>query len=347
MEIIKRVLVTGGGAPGAPGILNALKQSNSSTEIFSCDIQENTAGKILADSYFTVPSGDTEQYIPEILQKCIEHKISTILPITTKELLPLSKNKKLFIQNNINVLVSEFDELSVANDKGKLYAHLDKHHIATPSFCVVNNHLEYIEAAKPYINSDTTFIVKPCFANGSRGFRIVGSDINEGDLLFNHKPNSTHISSSKLNSILSSYRFPQLLVSEYLPGREYTVDCLIQNGDVKFIIPRLREKMNNGISVEGTIEKNDEVIDYCYKILQSLRLDGPIGIQVKYSIKDKPLIVEINPRIQGTTVALMGAGVNIPALCTDVQHLQNFTKPNEFPIKWGTKFIRHYNELYF
>ncbi|MGB0850996.1 MAG: ATP-grasp domain-containing protein, partial [Bacteroidia bacterium] len=138
--------------------------------------------------------------------------------------------------------------------------------------------------------------------------------------------------------------FPPIVVSEYLPGQEYTVDCLIQNGEIKFIIPRTREKMNNGISVAGTIEKNDDIIKYCRKILNSLSLDGPIGIQVKYSKNNQPLLVEINPRIQGTTVACTGAGVNISLIAVLPEKYNNVTQDS---VKWNTKFIRHYNELYY
>jgi carbamoyl-phosphate synthase large subunit len=105
--------------------------------------------------------------------------------------------------------------------------------------------------------------------------------------------------------------------------------------------------MNNGISVAGVIEYNKEIIEYCEAILQCLHLDGPIGIQVKYSKNNRPLLIEINPRIQGTTVACTGAGVNIPYLTFHKNEINNMSNYNDYPIIWGTKFIRHYSELYY
>ena len=344
MEAV-RILITGGGAPGAPGIIKAIQQSNPNTYIFSCDVNEGTAGKILANDYFTVPIGDSESYVSELLQKCTDNGISVILPITTKEIHSLSKHKQLFTQNNISVIVSDFESLNIANNKALLYAHLQKHNVETPRFAQAVNYDQFKKAEKDL--SIHPYIIKPCVGNGSRGFRIVTDDINEGDLLFNHKPSNTFITNTKLHSILSTNDFPPILVSEYMPGKEYTVDCLIENGIIKFIIPRRRDKMNNGISVAGIIEKNNDVIDYCKSILDSLNLNGPIGIQVKYSKNNKPLIVEINPRIQGTTVACIGAGVNIPSFAVFPNQLDSIQTVNDFPIKWGTQFIRHYNELYF
>ena len=55
-------------------------------------------------------------------------------------------------------------------------------------------------------------------------------------------------------------------------------------------------------------------------------------------------ILEINPRIQGTSVAALGIGVNLPKLA-----VETFTqkKVNIPEIKWDVEFIRYYNELFF
>ncbi len=345
METVRNILVTGGGAPGAPGIIRAIQRSSEKIKLFSCDIQENTAGKFLTEKSFLVPPGNDLDYIDIVLQICIEYQIDVLFPITTKELLPLSLAKKKFNAIGTQVIVSDFENLQIANDKGKLYNYLAKHKIAVPSFAVANSYSQFTSAESKILETENKYIIKPVVANGSRGFRIIDNNVDENDLLFNHKPNSTYINKAKLHSILKDDNFPPILVSEHLPGQEYTVDCLIQNGKTKLIIPRTREKMNNGISIAGTIENNTEIIEYCQSILDILPLDGPIGIQVKYSKNNTPLIVEINPRIQGTTVACQGAGINIPFLC--ISKPTSCNKYNDLPIKWGTKFIRHYEELYY
>lgn len=344
MEAITRILVTGGGAPGAPGILKSIAKDAPHITLFSCDAQEDTAGKLLANGYFTVPLGTSSDFTDVLLHKCLEHKIQTILPITTRELEPLSHAKARFEKEGIHVVVSDSNDLTIANDKGKLYEHLTEHNIAVPAFGIATNHKEYTEIKNRIKKEHSKFIIKPCRANGSRGFRIVDNSVNKHDLLFNYKPNSTYIAEKELDNILKNI-FPPLLVSEYLPGHEYTVDCLVNNGMPLLVIPRRRDKMSAGISVAGEVVYNQEIIDYCASILSTLKLHGPIGIQVKYSQDNKPLIVEINPRIQGTTVALMGAGVNIPLL--SLTGGLTTKKINDIPIKWGTRFIRHHQELYF
>jgi len=344
LETINRILVTGGGAPGAPGIIKAIKSAHPDVIIYACDAQPDTAGKLLAHRYFTVPLGTDPAFSDTLLAQCKKGQIQAILPITTRELEPLSRSKDTFAKAGIRVIVSDLHDLTIANDKGKLYQHLSDNGIAVPQFGVATNYDEFLAIQKRLKTTESKYIVKPCRANGSRGFRIVDSSISKHDLLFNHKPNSTYITENELSEILQE-SFPPLLVSEYLPGQEYTVDCLVNKGTPLLIIPRSRDKMNAGISVAGRIENHPEIIAYCTQILATLNLHGPIGIQVKMSTKGQPLLVEINPRIQGTTVALQGAGVNIPSLCLSPDF--NVAKLNDYPIKWGTQFVRHYEELYF
>lgn len=56
-------------------------------------------------------------------------------------------------------------------------------------------------------------------------------------------------------------------------------------------------------------------------------------------------VLEINPRVQGTTVALLGAGVNLPLLAVQME-IGETIKPNEIDIKWGTEFTRHWTEVF-
>ena len=187
---------------------------------------------------------------------------------------------------------------------------------------------------------------KPSVSNGSRGFRIIATDIDEHDLLFNEKPASTYMSFSDAIRILSLKPFPELLVTEYLPGEEYSVDCLANHGEVKLMVPRLRTKMINGISVEGEFVNDKNIITYCSEITKELQLHGNIGIQLKRSSRGKFLIIEINPRVQGTIVACLGAGVNLPLLAIK-QELNLPISEEELQVKWGTKFSRYWNEVFY
>ena len=58
------------------------------------------------------------------------------------------------------------------------------------------------------------------------------------------------------------------------------------------------------------------------------------------------MILEINPRVQGTISAALGAGVNLPELAIK-QELGLTISPLESNIQWGTKFSRYWKEVFY
>ncbi|MEO8150342.1 MAG: ATP-grasp domain-containing protein [Bacteroidia bacterium] len=340
-----KILMTGGGAPGAPGILKCLKK-DSSLDVYVCDANENATGKHLNEKFFPVPKANDANFANVVLEKCLANQIQIVLPLVTRELFVFAREKKMFESKGIKVLVSDELPLNIANDKSRLYEFLRLNKIEVPNFRVVNTVDQFEKAAKDLGYPQKKFCFKPSVSNGSRGFRIVDDDADEFDLLFNHKPNSTYISYSNIISILSKNSFPQLLLSEVLPGEEYSVDCVADKGKCKIIVPRIRSKMINGISVEGEFIENKEIIDYSEKIIEAIGLHGNIGVQVKKSETGKFLILEINPRVQGTIVSALGAGVNLPLLAVK-QELGLQINPEELQVKWGTKFSRFWDEVFY
>lgn len=339
------VLITGGGAPGAAGIIHCLRQDNH-IHITAVDVNAESAGRLLADDFATIPLATDPAFIPSLLELCKQKNIQFLLPLVTKELLPLSQNAEAFRAIGTTVIISPAASLEIANDKSRLYQFLQWRGIAVPDFRVVETVEQFETAAKELGYPSKPFCFKPSVANGSRGFRVIDNSVDEHHLLFNEKPNSTYIAYEKAINILSAKPFPELLVSELLPGDEISVDCLANQGETLIALPRLRKKMINGISVAGEFLEEKNIIHYCTQIIHALQLHGNIGIQVKQAANGEYLILEINPRVQGTIAAALGAGINLPLLAIRQQAGLPMS-PNELKIKWGTKFVRHWSELFY
>lgn len=337
--------MTGGGAPGAAGIIRCLKE-NESFHITLADANPDAVGRFLCDDFETIPVASATSFITAILEVCRKKEIKIILPLVTKELSSFSKHINDFEAKGIKVLVSPSHSLEIANNKSRLYEFLEWRGIPVPAFRVVESVDQFKTAVEELGYPLKPVCFKPSVSNGSRGFRIVSEQMNELDLLFNHKPTSTYLSLRDAIRILSSGSFPELLISEYLPGEEFSVDCIAKDGDPVLIVPRLRKKMINGISVEGEFIKDDVIISYCKQIIKALSLHGNIGIQVKKSATGHFLILEINPRVQGTISAALGAGVNLPELAVK-QELNLPISSKEMDVKWNTKFSRYWNEVFY
>ncbi len=337
--------MTGAGAPGAPGIMQCLWQ-NAAVHITAVDANPDAVGRHLSKDFEPIPYAGDPSFIDAVLALCRKKDIHVVLPLVSKELIPLSIHANEFELAGAKVLVSPTASLEIANNKSRLYEFLQWRGVAVPDFRII----ETIDQLKNAIGEmgypEKAVCFKPSISNGSRGFRIISEKINELELMFSQKPNSVYIGLNDAIRILSSGSFPELLVSEYLPGEEYSVDCLAMHGETIIAVPRLRKKMINGISVEGEFVKEDNIIDYCTKIISELQLHGNIGIQVKRSAAGEFLVLEINPRVQGTIVAALGAGVNLPLLAVK-QELALPIPEEELQVSWGTRFSRFWTEVFY
>jgi len=339
------ILMTGGGAPGATGILKCL-QEEKSFHITIADANPNAIGKFMNSDFENIPFANDPEFAGAVLSICRKKNIHAILPLVTKELIPLSQYVREFEMAGTKLLVSPTPTLEIANNKSRLYEFLQWRGIAVPDFRVVETAEQFKTGIDELGYPEKSVCFKPSVSNGSRGFRIISEQMNELDLLFNYKPTSTYISLNDAVRILSSGIFPELLISEYLPGEEYSVDCLANHGQSVLIVPRLRKRIVNGISVEGEFVYEEKIISYCREIIKALQLHGNIGIQLKKSAAGQFLILEINPRVQGTISAAWGAGVNLPVLAIK-QELGLPVSPVELEVKWGTKFSRYWEEVFY
>jgi carbamoyl-phosphate synthase large subunit len=104
--------------------------------------------------------------------------------------------------------------------------------------------------------------------------------------------------------------------------------------------------MVNGISVKGEFIEQKDIIDYCGSIIRELRLHGNIGIQVKANSSGEYRLLEINPRVQGTISAALGAGINLPVLAVKSE-LGLPVTDKELGVRWGTRFGRFWDEVFF
>ncbi len=336
--------MTGAGAPGGPGIINCLKQ-DPTINLLCCDIDNHASGRYLNDQFEQILPADHPDFIDCILDLCVQYDIDVVFPLVTRELFQFSKYKKRFDDAQIKVIVSNEEELFIANDKGKIHEFLERNNLVHAHFKITHEFNSLVHFLEEFLSIYGKVCIKPTISNGSRGVRIIDESVNKFELLFKHKPNSLFISKNDLLETLENHEIPELIISEVLEGEEFTVDTLIENGHVKLIAPRIRTKMNSGISVAGQFIEEKSIIEQVEHICKHLSLNGPIGFQFKGNKQTNTFnLLEINPRIQGTSVALMGAGVNLPVLAVYTALKMDPKIPE---IKWGTQFIRYYSEVYY
>lgn len=107
----------------------------------------------------------------------------------------------------------------------------------------------------------------------------------------------------------------QLLMCEYLPGQEYTVDCINDTeGKLLFSNARVRGFIGRGIALGTKSVSCPEIDEYIQQIARTIKIEGPWFAQFKESKAGQPKLMEINARVAGSMALTRLLGVNIPLM---------------------------------
>ncbi len=126
-----------------------------------------------------------------------------------------------------------------------------------------------------------------------------------------------------------------LLAMEYLPGREYTVDCFTdRHGNLLFAGARERLRIQNGISVHSRPVEGPIFQELARIINAQLSLRGVWFFQLKEDDEGELTLLEVAPRVAGTMALHRNLGVNLALLSVfDAMEMDVSVQVNDFGIE--------------
>lgn len=270
-------------------------------------------GKYLVDKFVRVPGGNDPDFIPFMLDLVKKEHIDVLLPLATFELLALSQNIKNFEAVGCKVCVSNHAGLIKANDRFLLYKEFRDFDFV-PRFKKLNDGNRLAEEAGELGFPDEKVVVKPFISHGSIGLRILDNETDLYDHFIREKPNSISIPLEVGQAIFRDKRPDNILLTEFLPGKEYGVDLFIHpasgeitasfvrdNGDV------FHSEISNGRLIEGK-----KFLEVAVFIVKQLKLAYTINIDFKLDKHGDIKLLEINPRMPATSYLVYTAGFNLP-----------------------------------
>lgn len=314
METV-RILMTGAGAPGCPSILNCLR-NNGERELYIVGVDMNPMAtcRTKVDQFYQVPGAAAPNFIDSVFAICKKEKIQVIISIVTRELELFAKAKERFAEIGTIVATMDYEPLHIANNKGLFLTTLKEAGLSTPAFKVVHTPEELEQAVYDLGYPDEPVVVKPTFGNGSRGVRILDAKKSRYDRFFNEKPNAQEMRLEELMAIIAERnKIPEMVVMEYLPNEEISVDILADHGKTLYYSCRVGIVVSS-IMVSSEVKNNKSAIELASNITKLLKLDGNIGFDMKLDKNNKPQVMEINPRLPAGVVGSVIAGVNFPYL---------------------------------
>jgi len=339
-----KLLLTATGAPGCSTLIRQLKNNGErKIEIISTDIDEEVIGKFWSDKFYIVPPADSEDYIGSIKKIIKKENPDIFLPVSSAEVIPVSKNKEILEENGTKVMVSSYESLEIATNKYKLYLKLKENNIPAPKFYYPKNLGEFVDMAKWLGYPAKKICFKPHIGKGSRGFRILDESISRKDLLLNYKPESKYISLKEFIDIFKKEEnFPDFVIMEYVEGKAYDAMALCYERETLLTTIKTREKERWGIITYGELVKNDEINKLVEDIISAVPLSYNVGLQF---IGNK--LIEINPRL---STFIYQDNLIEPYLAIKLclgEITKNEIRKYQKKIEYGRRMIRYMDQIFY
>ena len=343
---MKNVLVFPCGAEIGLEIHNALKYSKDFKLFGGSSVDDH--GKYVYENYIpNIPFIDDDGLLDFLNDVIDENSIDLIYPSHDDVVLKLSELKD---DLHAEVVVTDDYTSDICRSKKKTYEFFKNEYFTPKTYDITKNSFneenikeleekyDYYpkkdnEKSPNYKNIEFPLFLKPDIGQGAKGVAIAN----------NFEELKHHLTVN-----------PDLVVVEYLPQEEYTIDCFSSKGELLYCEKRERIRIKDGISVNAiTVETEEEIKEIAKIINSKLNFKGAWFFQLKKDKNGEYKLLEIAPRIAGTMALHRNTGVNFPLLTLyefmgiDVSIIANKNKltidralTNRF--KWEMEYERVY-----
>lgn len=339
------VMLTASGSQFAPGIIKCLKKNGErKITVIGGDMGADLSNRFLVDRFYQIPSAKAADYVQKVVEICEKEKVDILIPQMSAELSPYLEHIELFERVGTTVSMTLNENVNIANNKLKLFQFLTRCGVSVPRYECVYSIREFDDAIVRLGYPERPVCVKMTESSGSRGVRIIDDKKSRFDLFALEKPASLYISLKDMRTVLlEPEQFPELLLMQYLPGDEYSVDLLADKGKILYIAGRRNPVVLMSIPQETIIEKNEQAYEIANQVVSNLHLDGNIGLDFIFDDDGNAQLIEVNPRLDATIALFAAAGLNFPYL--RVKQLLREPLP-KVDVQYGVSLKRRYLEMF-
>ena len=296
-----KVVLTATGCPGAATLIRMLK-ANGEREIVihGVDMRADAIGRFLCDGFETVPPGVHPDYIPRLLEIVERERPDVLFVQSSHEVGPIARHRQAFAALGAAPLVASPEAIDLCNDKARMHAALQDAaphdaavHVPQPRLLLPRSLDEFIDGARELGYPDRPVCFKPPVSKGSRGFRVLAAGVDKLEQLLNERPGELTMSLEEFAQLLAGREpFPELMLMEYVAGEEYTVDALVDGGEIVLAQTKTREAIDKGLAMAFKTVDRPDLLAVARAVCRRLRLDWFVNIQFKGGV-----LLEVNPRV--------------------------------------------------
>lgn len=239
-------------------------------------------GKFVYKDYISdIPFANTSEFIPAMAKIVKERNIDAIYPAMDLVITILKEHEK---ELGCKVVASPLETTQISLSKELTYKKLKGCILIPTVFDPQNVPLDKFPV-----------FAKPKVGYGAKGTKKLCNQ-------------------DEVNSFLKGK--DDLLIVEYLPGEEYTVDCFTdREGRLLYSAARKRNRVKDGISVNTFfVDNQDEFTSITEDINSKIKFRGAWFYQVKRNKDGKLCLLEIASRLGGSSLLSRAIGVNFALL---------------------------------
>ncbi|MDP3956853.1 MAG: ATP-grasp domain-containing protein [bacterium] len=311
-----RVLITSAGGINGVNVIKALRSDRLMRFfIVTTDAETMNPARHMSEKFYLTPKASDPKFIPVLKKICLKEKIQVLLPMYSAEIAELVNHQAEFALVGTKMALPSPAVFDLTWNKEKTHTFFAAHHIPFPP--------TYKKAELSSAKLDFPLFIKTTSGSGSKDAMTL---IAKKDLAYH------------------TNRLKNFIVQAHIGGEEYTIDAL---GDLKGKMiaasPRLRLEVKGGLATKSVTVYKPELVRYVKKIIETLKIAGPVNIQCKVW-KNKPYFIEINTRFPSGGLPLtVRAGFNMPLLTVKML----LGKPlGKIKIKHGLAMLRYWDALF-
>ena len=296
--------------------LLAAKESGYESIMINCNPETVSTDFNMADKLYFEPV--FWEHVREIIE--LEQPEGVIVQLGGQTALKMAQ--KLH-ENGIKIIGTSFDNMDIAEDRGRFSDLLKEMNIPYPLYGVAESAEEALEVAHKV---GYPVLVRPSYVLGGQGMSIV---INDEDL------------EKAVVNLLKNLPGNRVLIDHFLDRAEETESDSISDGDEVHIIGLMEHIEPAGIhsgdsfAVLPPFSLPDSVIndmtEYSKRIAKALNVRGLLNIQ--FAVKDnKVYVIEANPRAS-RTVPFIAKAYDVPYINIAAKVMLGVNKLKDFTIE--------------
>lgn len=272
----KRVLVLNCGALTGTDINVALKD-NEEFEVWGASTYKNHGVYVYKNYIDDIPNMSEPNFIEVLNQKILEYNFKFII-VTHEDLVLFLQEHKNEI--NATIVSSNYNTALLCRYKSKTYEKMKDYDFVPKVY------------KKEEVKEYPVFVKKDDDQGARNAYKVTNK------------------------SELDLYAKDNMIICEYLPGDEATIDCFTdKNRKLVFCNPRATDRMLAGIDVHARrIELSDEIKYIAESLNKEIEFRGFWFFQIKKDKNGKFKLLEIATRLPGAFSLSRCLDINLPAL---------------------------------